>query len=66
MKISLKAARVNAGLTLVKAAQATDIDKNTLSKYENGVTSPTIETVLKLCTLYGAALDDIFLNYKSA
>lgn len=41
-KITLKAARVNAGLTQEEAAQAINVTGRTLISWENGVTYPTV------------------------
>lgn len=59
MAITLKAARVNAGLTLNKSAEALGIHKNTLSSYENYKTKPDIELSKRMATLYGCTVDDL-------
>lgn len=51
-RISLKAARVNAGYTLVAAAQRLGINKDTLANYENYRTIPDWEIVDKIGKLY--------------
>lgn len=64
MKVSLKAARINAGLTQEQAAKMVDIDVSTLAKWEKGRTYPTIDRFTVLCDTYGVAMDDIFLPSK--
>lgn len=57
MKISLKAARVNAEMTQLEAANAIGVSRNTISAWENGKTSPKIDQVVQLCHLYNISLD---------
>ena len=59
MKITLKAARVNAGLTQKAVIKELGISKTTLANYEKGRTSPDIETGKALAALYGASIEDI-------
>lgn len=64
MQISLAAARVNANMTQKQAAERISIDKSTLSKWENGLTSPRADQLDQLCSLYGVTIDQIFLTKK--
>lgn len=66
MKISLKAARVNANLTQKEVARKLDISDVTVINWENGKTAPTVKQIYSLCSLYGCTLDDIFLPYELA
>lgn len=59
MAISMKAARVNANLTQLEAAQALGISKNTLSAYESMRTIPQIDMAQKMASLYGLTVDQI-------
>lgn len=59
MAITMKAARVNAGLTQKEAAIALEISKGTLASYENYKTSPSIITSEKIACLYGLTVNDI-------
>lgn len=59
MAITLKAARVNAGLTQKEAAKALNISKNTLSNYELYRTSPSMEMANKMSELYKRPVNDI-------
>ena len=58
-KISLKAARVNAGLSQKEAAKILDISNKTLCSWENGKTYPDQPMIEKLCILYGVTYDMI-------
>lgn len=60
LKVSLKAARINSGLTLAKAAEQIGISRNTLSNYENKRTSPSVKTLEKICKIYKCSQNDIF------
>ena len=51
-KISLAAARVNAGLTQKEAAEKLEINIGTMQNWENGKTTPNAENFIKLCKLY--------------
>ena len=50
--LSLKAARVNAGLTQEEAAARLGINRNTLQRWERGQTFPRIDQVKKLACIY--------------
>ena len=60
-KMSLKAARVNAGLSQKAAADEFGISNKTLSKWENGITYPTVDMLHKMCVRYGVHYDDIII-----
>ena len=60
-KLSLKAARVNAGLTQEEAAQAINVTGKTLISWEKGVTHPTVDKLLRLCSPYDVQISDIFI-----
>lgn len=51
--MTLKAARVNAGLTQKKAAEILGISEYTLINYEKGTSSPTVHVLKKIEDLYG-------------
>ena len=59
MKLKLKAARVNADLTLEAAAKALGITKNTLISYEKYRTIPDMEMGAAMASLYGASVNDL-------
>ena len=61
MKITLKAARVNAGYSLAQAADMTEVDPSTVCRWErNGSKIPAV-SCLKLCEAYGVDIKDIKL-----
>ena len=59
LKISLKAARVNAGLTQEQAADKIGIARQTLVNYETGKTFPDIKTLRRIADVYGIDKDRI-------
>lgn len=61
-QITLKAARVNAGLTQDEAAKKAGINKTTLLNWENQKTFPRIDQLENLCAIYNIpSIDYIFL-----
>jgi transcriptional regulator with XRE-family HTH domain len=59
LKITLKAARVNAGLTQEAVAKKLKKSKNTIVNYETGKRSPDMATGKALASLYGFSVDEI-------
>ena len=59
LKISLKAARVNAELSQKDVAKALGVSNKTISSWENGDTFPSAKYVTLLCELYNVSYDDI-------
>ena len=59
MAMTMRAARVNAGLKQSEAAKALNISKNTLSNYENSKTVPDIEMAKQMAEIYGCSVNDI-------
>ena len=59
LKISLKAARVNAGLSQKDVAKELGISNKTLSSWECGDTFPSAKYIGSLCRLYNVVYDDI-------
>lgn len=62
MKISIRAARINKGLTQAESAKALGIDKKTLSSWEQYKTMPSADKIILLCDLYGVPYDNIRWN----
>ena len=62
LKISLKAARVNAELTILKAAKALGIGKDTLIKWEknSGLVNPIWQN--RISKVYNMPIDYIFFG----
>lgn len=65
MKMTLRAARVNAGYTLIDAANALGINKDTLSKYQKDSTNIPRSLIVKIVYLYGIDVDHIFFGLES-
>lgn len=59
MAISIKAARVNAGLTQEEVAKALNKSKNTIVSYEAYTSSPDITLAIAMAKLFGMDLGDI-------
>lgn len=60
-KISLRAARVNAGYTLEEVSKKTGISKYTLGNYEKGTSQPRWDKFLSLCELYEQSVNDVYV-----
>lgn len=61
-QITLKAARVNAGLTQSEVAEKLKISTGTLKNWERGKTFPKQPQIEALCELYGVTYDNLFFN----
>lgn len=66
LRITLEAARVNAGYSQKEAAKRLKVDPYTLRNWEKGRTSPTLKKAKEIENLYGISFDYIFLPYKLA
>lgn len=58
-KITLRAARVNVGLSQKEAAEALKVSNKTLCKWENGETFPKQNYIDSICDLYGVTYNDL-------
>ena len=59
VKMTLKAARINVGLTQKEAAEVFGISNKTLSSWESGASSPRAEQVPKICEVYKVTYDNL-------
>ena len=59
MAISLKAARVNAGLTQKQAAEKIGVNVSTIVKWETGKSVPSTKHVPNITSAYNTTYDDI-------
>lgn len=59
MAITLKSARVNKGLTQVKAAKLIGITVDTLSNYERGKSFPDVPVIQKIEKVYEVSYSDL-------
>lgn len=65
MCITLKAARVNAGLTQKNAAQRLGVSEETIRNYERGKSFPDVPVLRRIEEVYGVPYDKIiFLPLK--
>lgn len=64
IRISLKAARTNAGLTIADAAQQLGVSRYTLMSYEAGKTRPKVDTAQQMARLYGMPLKHFLFAVK--
>lgn len=62
IQITLKAARINAGLTSKEAAALAGIHYQTLSSYEKDSSDISVSLLEKLSTIYQIPSDYIFLG----
>lgn len=65
LKITLRAARVNAGFTLVEASEKFGVNKDTLSKYEKDSTNVPRKFFAKIPEVYSVPVDNIFFGRES-
>lgn len=61
-KISLRAARVNAGLTQEQAAKELGVSRSTLKNWESGKSYPKQPAINAICELYKVQYDVIFFG----
>lgn len=59
-KITLKAARVNAGMTQTEAAKRIGVSISTLKNWESGNTFPKQPQIEAMCEIYGISYDALF------
>lgn len=60
-KLTLKAARVNAGMTQDQAALIAEVNKVTLCRWETGKIKPTKLQTIGLAYIYGVNVDDFIM-----
>jgi len=61
-KITLEAARVNAGFTQKEVAEKLNVNVGTVQNWESGKTKPSIEKFAALCNLYACPMDVIYFT----
>ncbi|MBQ9313535.1 MAG: helix-turn-helix transcriptional regulator [Clostridia bacterium] len=59
MAMTLKAIRINKGLSQEEAAKLIGVGSDTLSNYERGITFPDIPVLKKIEEVYEVKYDDI-------
>ena len=65
-RITLKAARVNVGMTQIQVAKTLNISVSTVKNWEKGTSYPKQPHIEQLCKLYGVAYDNIFFGNELA
>ncbi len=63
IKISMAAARINAGLTQKKLARACKVSEGTIISWEKGETCPSLRKLPLLEKAYGIPLDNVKIPY---
>lgn len=63
-RISVRAARVNVGLSQKAAAKCLGVSSKTICNWENGITFPSADKIPVICELYGVPYD--ILNFLPA
>ncbi|MBQ2671700.1 MAG: helix-turn-helix transcriptional regulator [Clostridia bacterium] len=58
---NLKTARINSGLSQDVASKLINLNRSSLSYYENGRNIPTIFTIIRLMGIYKIDINDVIL-----
>lgn len=66
MQITLKSARVNAGLTQQQAADLGGVTRITIGKWERGTSAPNRLQLIGLASVYGVSVDSIIMPKRLA
>ena len=59
MRMSIKALRVNAGLTQTEFAKEVKVNVKTVQNWESGVSSPRADKMPEICRVLGCQINDI-------
>lgn len=59
MQLSLKAARIDAGLLQTDMATELNVSRKTIGSWESGKSMPTADKVDAICALLGRTYDEI-------
>lgn len=59
MTITLKAARVNKGLTQLEAAKLLNVSKDTVGNWEKGKSYPNLKNIKEIEKVYDVSYDDL-------
>ena len=62
-KITIEAARVNAGLSVKEAAAQLGISYASLRNFEKGTSEPTKQIIAKMCTVYSVPIEMLNINF---
>lgn len=59
MKYTLKMLRVGKGITQTELATALDVNRKTISAWEQGKYFPAVDMIDAICEFFGVSYDDI-------
>ncbi|MBQ6143653.1 MAG: helix-turn-helix transcriptional regulator [Clostridia bacterium] len=62
---NLKTARTKSGITQYTVSKLTNLNRSSLSYYENGINIPTIFTIIKLMGIYKISINEVILARKT-
>ena len=65
MRVTLKGARVSAGMTQEKLAEKLDVSRLSVANWENGKTRISTATLMAFAEVTGFSVDDILLPSES-
>jgi putative transcriptional regulator len=65
-KLTLRAARINAGLSVKEVAEAVDVSEDTIYRFETGKSSPKIGAAIKMAQMYGVSVDVLDFGSEKA
>lgn len=57
---NLRSVRKNANLTQAQLAERLDINRATVSKYETGEIVPSVDQILKICSVLNVSFEELF------
>lgn len=60
MKLRIKELREEAGLTQKELAEKIGNMQRNISNWENGLSEPDCETILRICDFFGVSTDELF------
>ena len=61
VRVSLRASRVNANLTIKDVSEALKVTQQTIRRWESGKTEPSASEFLRLCEMYQISPNNVFL-----
>lgn len=59
MQLTLKTLRINKGLRQTDMATALNVNRKTISAWEQGKSLPAVDMIDAICELFGVSYDDI-------
>lgn len=59
MRMTIKALRVNVGLTQIEFAKKVNVNVKTVQNWESGASCPRADKMPEICTVLGCQINDI-------